>query len=498
MITYATHRYLYWVSSALIFALLASLMASEPQNMFGDSDVLWHIAAGDLIRQLGHVPLSDPFSFTAGDYRWLNMAWLWDAVFSYAYEKLGWHGPVALNAIIIASVYAVVFAHSLLRCSNNLIPIVLCLLGLLLILDGLLRPLQITTLMTAIWMLLLGIVARNEAQLKWLAILPLLMLIWVNCHGGFVVGGVLLVAFFAQSLYEKNKKLSKALFITGLATGVAMLCNPYGLQIIEAVWRPMTTDANRFISEWQPMSLSRDQLFYHALAVAFILTVPRNKTLPILGCERWLAYFWLLMAVTSIRHMNVFSVIALPIVACALETYFKPKNQAANAKATAMIDMVFAWLNRRAVAMASLISCLALSVWLVSPLGAAAYQTKIKLPTLASEIAFIKENHPEARLLTYFNLASFVIFETRGEVLVFADPRTDTAIPPAVMQDYTRFELQEKGWEDMFDRYKLDGVMLPNDKQSPTATPLLDRFRHRHDWVLAYEGPLANIYLRRK
>jgi hypothetical protein len=103
--------------------------------------------------------------------------------------------------------------------------------------------------MTAIWMLLLGIVARNEAQLKWLAILPLLMLIWVNCHGGFVVGGVLLVAFFAQSLYEKNKKLSKALFITGLATGVAMLCNPYGLQIIEAVWRPMTTDANRFISE---------------------------------------------------------------------------------------------------------------------------------------------------------------------------------------------------------------------------------------------------------
>jgi hypothetical protein len=35
-------------------------------------DLGWHLAAGDLIRDQGHIPVQDPWSFTSGGRQWFN------------------------------------------------------------------------------------------------------------------------------------------------------------------------------------------------------------------------------------------------------------------------------------------------------------------------------------------------------------------------------------------------------------------------------------------
>ncbi|HVZ28134.1 MAG TPA: hypothetical protein VG798_05710, partial [Rhizomicrobium sp.] len=49
-------------------AALASLYYLLNANiLLGHYDLGWHLAAGDLIRRNGHIPLHDPWSFTAGN-----------------------------------------------------------------------------------------------------------------------------------------------------------------------------------------------------------------------------------------------------------------------------------------------------------------------------------------------------------------------------------------------------------------------------------------------
>ena len=61
------------VAVSLLFALLAAALSSAGAPLLSDPDTAWHIAAGDLIREHGTVHLTDPWSFTAHGYPWLNI-----------------------------------------------------------------------------------------------------------------------------------------------------------------------------------------------------------------------------------------------------------------------------------------------------------------------------------------------------------------------------------------------------------------------------------------
>jgi len=498
MIHYHSHRYLYWVSACLVFLFFALAFTASGESMFGDSDPLMHLAIGDLLRERGGIPRNDVFSFASGNYEWVHISWVWGYVISLANAYSGWHGSIAINAIIIALTFSIVFLHSLERSRDNLVAVLVAMLCMILVTGVILRPLQVTNLLVAIWMLILGIVARDYRQKKWLFVLPVTMLLWVNVHGGFIIAPVLLGAFFLQAWNQKQFALMKTLFIIGLLVGVAGLCNPHGIYMISAIWRTLTGSALTFINEWQPAKLSFGALLNYALAVIFILLVPRNRTLTILSCERWLAYFWLLMAVTSIRNFPIFAVIATPIVACALQQYFTPKNSKSNQQAEKIIAGIFAFANRRSTAYSLLVTCLFVAIWLPTNAAKNIYGNhEIKFLTLKSEIAFIEKNHPNARLLTDFNMAGYLLYETRGKIKTFIDPRTDSAIPPDVINAYTNFTTSKQGWEDMFERYDIDGVMLANPEKTGNSS-MIDRFKNRTDWKRVYEGPLATIFVRVK
>lgn len=470
-----------------LFLFFAIMLTGASGGMLIDTDPLWHIAAGDVIRESGAIPHTDPWSFTAGNYRWLNISWAWDIAMSYAVEYLGWYGAVAINAIIIALIFAIIFISCLAH-TGSVIASLIATICVITLMSSMLRPLQITMLMLALWMLILGNVIRRRWSLKTLCILPFTMLLWVNMHGGFLLGPIVIGVFFLQALYFSHSALARALFLTGAATTLATLCNPYGLEIFEAARRPLMEVAHEFILEWQPLTLSPLALFTHFYIVLFIGFVVGRKS-SISPAERFLAYVWLLMGLTSVRHLPLFAVISAPVFACALLPYL-PK------KSGRFSDALLFVYNRSAVAMLALFSCVAAMLWLPSPFAAHFFKREeIVLPTLAPEIAFIEKTTPHVRMLSHFNLGAIIAFETRGALPVFVDPRSETAYPPQLMRDYADFELQKPGWEKIFDRYNLDGVMLPNTGDAGVMR-LYAPFTANAGWKMAFKGPTATIFLR--
>jgi hypothetical protein len=488
MLPVSSTRYALWLSCFAIFAVLGAGIATLGSGMIIDSDPLWHIAAGDLIRQSG-IPFSDPWSFTAGDYRWLNISWAWDSIMSALVAHGGWHSALAVNAIIMALAFTLIYANCLLRSKNGIASMLTVILALLMI-DPHFRPLQVTHVMVAAWMLVLGQVARGNISVRWLGLLPLLTAIWVNCHGGYIVIPLLLGAFWLQAIREKNTRLATLLFITGGLCLLAMLINPYGMQIFEAAWRPFTTSANEIINEWKPFTASPGALLGAVFMVLFITLVTGSKLPAIVPAERWLAFGLLLYGLTSVRILATFTVIAAPMLACRIAEIMPP-SAAVSKQALKLRRQALELSSRRVTFLVALAACIGLCLWLPSSPAAQLYKNKISFPSLHEETAYIAKYYPNKRFLNDFNLGGYLVYETRGAVPVFVDPRTETAFPAQVIKDYIRFDQGKTGWEAILSKYHIDGLILARSNNSP----LMERFDHRRGFKKLFEGPNANIYL---
>jgi len=477
----------YWVSCAVFFLLLSLSFTAFGLNVFTDTDPMWHIAAGDLIRASHAIPEHDPWSFTAGDYRWLNMSWLWDVIFSYIHEQLHWHGTIAINAMIIATIILLVYAHCLIK-SQDFFAAFLTTLIMVPMLVYNLRPLQITNLMVALWMLLLSGIARGHIRSGWLAIFPLLMLIWVNMHGGFMIGLILLGAFFLQALHEKNRPLAGALFGSGIAVTLTTLCTPYGISIVEAALRTLSGTIEVILGEWKPFTATLTELTLNMYLVLFCALVPR-RPLPVLLCERWLSYIWLFLGLHSVRHLQIFSIISAPVFACVVRQAFV--RDSSTPAAQKLENTLVQLCSQRSTRYSLLLLCIGVAVWLPSPMAARVYhQESIEVHDLDKEINFITQHYPKVRLLNSYDLGGILIYQTRGAIPVFVDARAGTAIPPSVFKDYLCFEKSCKDWEGMLDRYNIDGAIVPNEGK------YYDRFVSRRGWQEVFNGPKAAVFMR--
>ena len=62
------------------------------------------------------------------------------------------------------------------------------------------RPELFSLLFLAGFLVVLG---RAAERPRWLWLLPLLQLLWVNCHGFFVMGPLLIAAYAVELLYQR-------------------------------------------------------------------------------------------------------------------------------------------------------------------------------------------------------------------------------------------------------------------------------------------------------
>ncbi|MDX1974423.1 MAG: hypothetical protein SFT92_01980 [Rickettsiales bacterium] len=456
--------------------------------IFQEGDPFWHIAAGDWIRENAQIPLRDIWSFTAGDTRWLNHSWAWDVLFSWIHAQGNWHAVIAINAIIYSATLVVVFAHCKARAGSVLAALITVFLMTTLTQINL-RPLQITMLAVAAFAWILGHAARGNATSRWLLALPMMMWVWANMHGGFIVGLLLIGAYAAFACQRREWPLLRSLVVVGMASVFVTLCNPYGMYIYEAVWRPFSGVDSQLVAEWQPLTLTPIALLTVSYALLFIVMIPRRVMPEILPIERALAYGFLLLAVTAQRHLAIFAILAAPILTCYIRSITQDLEQTA-----LMLRLRTSWqaLATKPVAAGMMIATLAVAIWLPTHSASRVLGDKFAITDLSEEIDFIRSDYPKARILNSFDLGGLVIYQGRGAVKLFVDSRTTTAYPKEVMEDVLRFYRGEPGWDDIVSRYRIDGIWLLNEKEKP----IIDRLSQRKGWRQVLATKETTLFMR--
>jgi hypothetical protein len=252
------------VSDLICISLFISL-AGLARRLLGDAGIGWHIRTGEWILRTGSVPRVDSFSSLMSGKPWYAWEWLYDAGIGAIHRGLGLNGVVAFSALVIAFTFALVFR--MIRNRGTSLPIAVAVLLLAVSASSihfLTRPHVVSWLLSVIWFGVLEAFERDgKARRLWW--LPASMLAWVNLHGGFLVGFVLLGTYGIGAAVRgwRAGRDWRSVRMLGLTAGAALaltFVNPYGYQLHAHIYRYL---GDRFLMNHINEFLSPD---FHGMA----------------------------------------------------------------------------------------------------------------------------------------------------------------------------------------------------------------------------------------
>ena len=243
------------IGNMIFVSLLFVLAFNSGQGLLADGDTGYHIRTGELILRTWQVPTQDPYSFHYPPLDWTAHEWLAEIIMSVVFNLFGLTGVVLFFALVLALIHW--FLYRSLRSRSD--DILLCVAVTLLATAAssthwLARPHAFSLLFTLIWCHFLDRFQYKSQNT--LVYLPLLMVLWVNLHGGFIIGLVLLTVYLGGNILyactkngtrsREHKTKAKALSIVCMATLAACFINPYGIEIL---WFPIRVTSDRFIMD---------------------------------------------------------------------------------------------------------------------------------------------------------------------------------------------------------------------------------------------------------
>jgi len=210
-----------------------------------DYDFWWHISTGRYIVETKTIPETDPFNypselaenknlFPEREKLILKQYWLAQIFMYLIYSSFGPQGIILLRAILLTGLLLLVFY----RLRKWDVSFYICFTLLVFLFMTAIRhigerPVLFTILFTPLTFILLE--SFKEKHKKSLFFLPLLMLLWSNIHGGFIIGIIVIIVFMigeGLKIILKKSPLERReilLFyvLTTLAVGFSYI-NPTG------------------------------------------------------------------------------------------------------------------------------------------------------------------------------------------------------------------------------------------------------------------------------
>lgn len=211
-----------------------------------DSDIWWHLAMGrhyvtNLTMTVDHAI----FSWTPVATDWIYNTWLGSTLLYLSFQALGGLGLWMIQWGVLIGVFLLIFlyARSVKVALTSKI-IVLLLLCVLPIVPSIMlyKPELFSVFLFSAYLFTYFYGKTGNRNVFWL--FPLLMILWVNLHGGFMFG-LIFVSLIAVCetanyvLFKKNPLPSKQLVVLIVATGLtylATLINPYGIGYLKSIY----------------------------------------------------------------------------------------------------------------------------------------------------------------------------------------------------------------------------------------------------------------------
>jgi hypothetical protein len=443
-----------------------------------DADLWWHLRAGQVMWEQKSILLRDIFSYTRNGTPWVNAFWL-SEIWMYALDHFGGY---FLLAGFVALTGALTFNMIFRRLRGN--PVLNGFLTLLAILTAAPiwgpRP-QILSFLLIAW--LDGWLAKKRAS--W--ILVPVFIVWVNVHGGWFWGFLLILAHLAGRLVDfilvqpDGKKgifaEVKALAIWTVISAFAVAVNPNGLAIWKLPFQQVNVSLQ--IQEW--LSPDFHMIGFHPMLwMVFLLLIAA----PLAGRPNWPQLFKVLgfayLTFVSQRTIALFAIVAVPLLAEWLNAILE--QIARNRPSLPNPSLPDVW--RRGIN-ATLVILLGLSA--LANLYQVSLPAKVDAAYPTAALDWVQEQRPDGRIFNSYNWGGYLIWNLPDQP-VFIDGRADM-YGSDLIQEWHDVVNASASSEAILDKWDVQWVFLEPDW--PIVTLL-----KASGWKIAYEDKQAVILER--
>jgi hypothetical protein len=468
-----------WVVVALaVVAALSFLLPIQPEDFW------WNMALGRATWQNGHLPAVDTFSYTQPGEPIFVHGWLPQVCFYLLYTA----GGAWLILLVQAAILTITYGLLLLLCVRRgarprLAAVLLLVIAVPLSASNWnVRPQSYALILCVLMLLVLTRWQRQPEPTFWAAFrrdrlwaLPVLMLLWVNMHGSFVLGGLLIALTFLgeaarrvlhrwpprwMDVAAKEGPLPSlsALFAAGALSAAVIPLNPTGLDIIRFTLACASDPARRVNSvEWRPPVVTEsDGPVFFAAVVGLLVALPLARRRPSLVDLLLLAaFFWL--GLQGVRYIVWFPIILVPILAELLNGPREATKSSDVAGERSPLNLVLVTL---AVGLVIALSPPLKPHWLSGrnrPLFAA------DTPVAAVEALQELSLRPQ-RLFHSCSAGSYLMWAA-PEQGVFLDSRLQDFYRPQLVADYCALTAGERVPE-LLAEYRFDGLLLSRQQHA--------------------------------
>ncbi|MBS1518132.1 MAG: hypothetical protein JSS91_08585 [Bacteroidetes bacterium] len=334
-----------WLPSLISVFILLILFSFRKIANF---DLGFHLEGGRWILENMAFPVKDTFTYTLSSNEYIDIQWLYQVLMFAIQNYFSYSGLTLFNTAAIF----LVFLLMLKRNNLNGVPVFISVIFLLITLICIhIRFSYRPEIFTWIFLILILIILDRNfyGEKTRLYFLPLIMLFWVNMHGLFILGFVILGAYIFSG-YIHYKKTDKNLLKWTLISAAAVFINPY---FSEGVMFPFylftrLQKGNIFqlnIQELQPPwgmggLLSTELYIYYSVSViTFILlflTLKHRKF-----HEFALASALFYISFTSFRNIPVFMIYAFFIISVSVSDLIREKNKFSSFLSSAKTIRIF-------------------------------------------------------------------------------------------------------------------------------------------------------------
>lgn len=456
-----------------------------------DADAFHAMALAREACAAGRVPRGDVFAFTPTLDPVVHHEWGTGMLLYGAWQGLGL-GALGLSAIryaLAAALLAVAYRVARLRGATPAGVLVSAPLAVLLVAPGMApvraQLLSLVLLGTLLWLLELDARGRRGWIPAWLA----LHVAWVNLHGGFVVGlgalGLTACERWARAGLRAGAR--DALRLAGVLAAALplVLVNPWGGAYVAYLWRALRLH-RPLIAEWAP--LWDPQVDPSLLAAVLLALAVLAYVLWHVGPRRieGLALALVTAAATaaSQRHVSLFAVAWFVAVAPVL-----PR--------TPLGELVAAfWARRPRVVAGGALALAVLGVALTASrrawdLGAPSDPGAGWRSYPVAAVDRLSRAGFEGRVLTAFEIGSYVTWRLHPRVRVSLDTRYEAAYQPGVAEAQLRIERAEPGWPSLLERWRPDAILVRAE------APVVTLLEASDAWRVAERDPRWVLLLRR-
>jgi hypothetical protein len=429
-------------------------------RLLWDGDTGLHIRIGNFILQHGYVPVTDPFSFTRQGQHWYATEWLTGVLFSFLNAHLGLKAVVFFAGVTIAATLVLVLRTSLAAGANGAIALLVLLVATNASSSHFLaRPHVLTWAFLAISAHLVALDTLRPSRRIWFLV-PL-MALWVNLHGGFAVllaylGIITLGAFLEEGL--GSPRLIRYGALTA-ACAVASLVNPFGYKLhLETLSYLHNKTILNTIQEFQaPTFRSESEIYFMILLFAGLaacgsLLARRRYT------QALLIFAFAYLGLTSVRHIPLYAIVAVPIIAVELTRPWDAWIAQQSRKSVPAILHDVSLTLRERMAPAGLWSMVGLAGLYFLP---AASSWPQDFPSARFPVALAERHSAElaqARLFTTDQWADYLMFKNPAQ-RVFLDDRA--LYDSQIISDALTMMDGAPGWRQKLAKYDINAVLCP-------------------------------------